>query len=61
MLPEKFFHTQVRAKNRIGPHNIDIVSVLIGSMLGNGYACKRYREGTRFIFKQSIIHKDYLY
>jgi len=57
----KNFHTLVKAKNRIGPHNNDVVSVIFGSLLGDCYASKRYVEGTRFIFKQSIIHKDYLF
>jgi len=55
------FHTVVKARNRIGPHDKDIISVLIGSLLGDGYANKRYVEGTRFCFRQSIIHKDYLF
>ncbi len=55
------FHTKVRAFNRIGPHNQDIISVIVGSLLGDGYASARTIEGTRFSFKQSIIHKDYLF
>ena len=55
------FHTKVRAFNRIGPHNQDIISVIVGSLLGDGYASAKTIEGTRFSFKQSIIHKDYLF
>ena len=55
------FHTKVRASNRIGPHNVDIISVIFGSLLGDGYASARTIEGTRFSFKQSEIHKDYLF
>jgi LAGLIDADG DNA endonuclease family len=55
------FHTKVRAGNRIGPHNVDVISVLVGSLLGDGYANSRIIEGTRFCFKQSIVHKDYLF
>lgn len=29
------FHTLVKAKNRIGPHNKDVISVIIGSLLGD--------------------------
>src|SRR5208282_6032321 len=29
------FHTLVKAKNRIGPHDKDIISVIIGSLLGD--------------------------
>jgi len=57
----KYFHTLVKARNRIGPHDKDVISLLIGSLLGDCYASKRYVEGTRFIFKQSIIHKNYLF
>ena len=55
------FHTVVRAKNRIGPHNNDVLSVIIGSLLGDCYGSRRNIEGTRFVFKQSIIHKKYLF
>lgn len=57
----RIFHTNVRAAHRIGPHNSDTLSVLIGSLLGNCYASAKTIEGTRFSFKQSVIHKDYLF
>jgi LAGLIDADG DNA endonuclease family/Cytochrome C oxidase subunit II, transmembrane domain len=57
----KNFHTLVKANKRIGPHNEDIISAIIGSLLGDGYGNKRYIEGTRFCFRQSIIHKEYLF
>jgi hypothetical protein len=47
--------------NRIGPHNIDVISVLVGLLLGDGYASNRSGEGVRFSIKQSIIHKEYLF
>lgn len=56
-----YFHTIVRAKNRIGPHNEEIISVLIGLLLGGGYANNRTGEGVRIAIKQSIIHKEYLF
>jgi hypothetical protein len=37
----KTFHTKVRASNRIGPHNEEVISVLIGSLLGDCYASTR--------------------
>jgi len=55
------FHNIVKAKRRIGPHDKDIISVIIGSLLGDSYDSKRYVEGTRFCFRQSIIHKEYLF
>jgi hypothetical protein len=57
----RHFHTKVRASKRIGPHNSDILSVIVGSLLGDCYANRRSIEGTRFVYKQSILHKDYLF
>lgn len=42
------FHTKVAAKNRIGPHNAEIISVLFGSVLGDGYA--NSRRGCKILF-----------
>lgn len=55
------FHTKIRASNRIGPHNEDVLSLIIGSLLGDCYGNRRSVEGTRFAFKQSAIHKEYLF
>lgn len=57
----KFFHTRCRAINRIGPHNLDVISLIIGLLLGDGYANNRTGEGTRIAIKQSILHKEYLF
>ena len=35
------FHTKVKASKRIGPHNEDIISVLVGSLLGDCYGNRR--------------------
>lgn len=55
------FHTNVKAINRIGPHNRDILSVLVGSLLGNCSTNSRIIEGTRFYFSHSLQHKHYLF
>jgi hypothetical protein len=55
------FHSYCRSINRIGPHNIDVISVICGLLLGDGYANKRSGEGITLAIKQSIIHKDYLF
>jgi len=56
------FHTNfVRAKNRIGPHNNDIISVIIGLLLGDGHCNKRIIEGCRICIRQSSTHKEYLF
>ena len=53
------FHTKTLTSNRIGPHNSDVISVLVGCLLGDGHANKNI--GTSFHFKQSVRHKDYLF
>lgn len=58
---KNFFHTQCRAINRIGPHNTDVISVIFGLLLGDGYAINISGEGVRLCIKQSIIHKEYLF
>jgi hypothetical protein len=55
------FHTRVKAASRIGPHNLDVISVIVGSLLGDCYANKRSVEGTRLCYRQSTVHKDYLF
>jgi hypothetical protein len=57
----KSFHTKVKASSRIGPHNKDVLSLVIGSLLGDSYANARSIEGTRFCYRQSIVDKDYLF
>lgn len=41
------------------PLNIDIVSIIYGSLLGDGHAEKRYSR-TRFCFYQEGSHKEYI-
>jgi len=57
------FHTIMKTSKRIGPHNSDVISVLVGCLLGDAYASQTKGEtkGTRFRFKQSARHKDYLF
>jgi hypothetical protein len=46
---------------RIGPHNIDILSIIIGSTLGNTHLEKRKKgKGTRIIFEQCSKNVEYL-
>jgi hypothetical protein len=61
LIMKKGFHTHCRAIKRIGPHNLDVVSVFIGLLLGDGYLSNRSGEGARMSVKQSIIHKEYLF
>lgn len=55
------FHTRAKADKRIGPHSSEVISVIIGSLLGEASGNYRSGEGARFAFKQSIIHKEYLF
>ena len=57
----KTFHTKTRASNRIGPHNEEIISVIVGSLLGDAYANARTIEGTRICYRQSDRHINYLF
>jgi hypothetical protein len=46
---------------RIGPHNKDIISIIFGSLLGDGHAEKRLiGVGTRISFYQEAVHVEYL-
>lgn len=56
-----YYISNIRAINRIGPHNEDVLSVIIGSILGDAYSNKRSGEGVRICYRQSIIHKEYLF
>ena len=58
---KRSFHTNVRAINRKGPHNRDIIEVIIGSILGKAHANNRTGEGVRICYRQSIRHKEYLF
>jgi len=52
---------RIRAESRIGPHNKNVISILFGSLLGDGYAEKRTKgNGTRIRFYQEGSHLSYL-
>ena len=52
---------KLTSNERIGPHNIEIISMIIGSILGDTYLEKRKNSiGTRVIFKQSNKNVEYL-
>jgi hypothetical protein len=52
---------KLTSKERIGPHNIDIISMVIGSSLGDTHLEKRKNGiGTRIIFEQSSNNVEYL-
>jgi ubiquinol-cytochrome c reductase cytochrome b subunit len=46
---------------RIGPHNKEIISIIFGSLLGDGHAEKRLMGvGTRVCFFQEAVHLEYM-
>ena len=51
----------VRANQRIGPHNKNLLSIFFGSLLGDGQAEFRNKgNGTRITFYQEASHTSYL-
>ncbi len=57
----RYFFTGKFSMDRIGPHNIDIISIVIGSLLGDGHLEKRKQGvGTRIKFEQSSNNVEYL-
>nr|YP_010721229.1 LAGLIDADG homing endonuclease [Cyathus striatus]WDS46380.1 LAGLIDADG homing endonuclease [Cyathus striatus] len=52
---------KIPAIQRIGPHNKNILSILFGSLLGDGHAERRSKgNGTRISFYQEGSHVSYL-
>lgn len=62
LLVTNLYNTKkLRGLNRIGPHNIDILSIIFGSLLGDAHAEKRSDNGgTRISFYQESTHLSYL-
>ena len=54
-----FSAARVHSHKRIGPHNYNILSILIGSLLGDGHM-EKYGDGSRFVFYQAKINGEYL-
>lgn len=57
----RLYHTHCRAINRIGPHNLDVISIIFGLLLGAGTAQNISGEGVRISIKKSFIHKEFLF
>lgn len=56
-----FILPNFNADKRIGPHNNDIISLLVGSLLGDCHAERVSSGGVRFIFRQSAVRKEYIF
>lgn len=62
-LVNRKFHinNKLPPSSRIGPHNLDTISILIGAILGDTHLEKRSRgKGTRIKFEQSSKNVEYL-
>ena len=60
-IQKRYFHVcNMRSERRIGPHNEDVISVMMGSMLGRGVMNRRSGEGVRMCNRQSIRNKGYI-
>lgn len=54
--------TKINGIYRIGPHNEEILSIIVGSLLGDAHAEKRSLGlGTRISFYQEHSHVEYIY
>ena len=47
-----FNSPRIRGISRIGPHHQDIISIIFGSLLGDGHMVQE-KEGSRMMFYQS--------
>lgn len=50
-----------KPNTRIGPHNEDVISVIVGSLLGDGHAERLQNGGVRMRFRQQAKHKVYIF
>ena len=57
LIQKREFHQNVKARNRIGPHNLETISIIFGSLLGNG-RIKRLVEGSMLVVTGT--NKDYV-
>ena len=54
-----FICPKTKSQNRIGPHNYNILCILMGSLLGDAYA-EHHGNGTRICFQQEHLNYHYL-
>ena len=51
---------KIKGHKRIGPHSKDIISIIFGSLLGEGDVERKIGNGTRVIFFQQAVHVKYI-
>jgi hypothetical protein len=54
-----FSYPKISSTKRIGPHNYEILCILIGSLLGDG-TMEKDGNGSRFCFYQKGEHIEYI-
>jgi hypothetical protein len=54
-----FSSPRVNPTKRIGPHNSDILSIFIGSLLGDG-SMEKSLNGSRFVYTHAKLNGEYL-
>jgi len=54
-----FGTAKIPAERRIGPHNIDVISVLVGNLLGNAHG-ELQANSPRFSLHMSEKNREYL-
>jgi len=60
MFKRKFYTQNVFSKERVGPHNEDVISVLVGNLLCDGYGEKR-KNSTRFQIHISSRNAEFVF
>lgn len=56
-----FILPNFKPNTRIGPHNEEVLSVIVGSLLGDGHAERLQNGGVRIRFRQQVKHKEYIF
>lgn len=52
---------RIKAEKRVGPHNLEVLSIFYGSLLGDSHAERRKNgNGTRLSFSQESKNEEYL-
>jgi hypothetical protein len=54
-----FISPRILGRRRIGPHNMEILSIIFGSLLGDGHM-EKGKEGSRMMFYQGGANSNYL-
>jgi hypothetical protein len=54
------FQKKIKGDKRIGPHSKDIISIIFGSLLGEGDVERKIGNGTRITFFQEAMHVKYI-